>query len=421
MAATDQNKPALTHELFDQLTGIIENFQFRAEKLTALYERMREDFKKVNIELDRKNEQLAQSLKKQEEIQLYLNSILGSMNNGVIGVNMLQRITHFNKAAAEVTGFSVDEAIGKPYSGLLSRNSDGETSVLHVLRTGKGLARDEKVIWNKDGRPVPVSFQTAMLKDPSGLPIGAVEIFSDISRIKALEEEMQQSKTMAAIGEMAATVAHEIRNPLSAMGMWATLLEREVAQESQSRTILKRILEGLSRLNRIVSNLLVYSRPVKPQLRNVALQQVLDETIDFVEIEVERQGHGLTIKKEWNASPVQVNVDPEKLQQVVMNLSLNAIQAMASGGTLTVQIDPQIGGAEAGYASFSIIDTGCGISKEDIEKIWVPFYTTKTNGTGLGLAIVKKIVESHAGIIEVKSEIDKGTAVKVYLPLAKPR
>jgi PAS domain S-box-containing protein len=419
MAVKEKKKPALTQEMFESLTGIIENFQARAQKLADSYERMREDFKKVNVELDRKNEQLAQSLRKQEEIQLYLNSILESMNNGVIGVNMMERITHFNKAAADITGFAPDEVIDKPYADLFTKNSEGETSLLHVLRTGRGLARDEKVVWHKDGHPVPVSFQTAMLKDPSGVPLGAVEIFSDISRIKALEEEMQQAKTMAALGEMAATVAHEIRNPLSAMGMWATLLEREVAPESQSRTILHRILEGLSRLNRIVSNLLVYSRPVRPQLRAVALQQVVNETIDFVEIEIERQGQGIRVNKAWAQEPVNVLVDPEKLQQVIMNLSLNAIQAMPKGGVLTVQIDPAAGGANAGYASFCVNDTGCGITRENLEKIWVPFYTTKSNGTGLGLAIVKKIVESHAGVIEVTSEIDKGTAVRVFLPLAK--
>jgi PAS domain S-box-containing protein len=418
MAVARKNTPVLTQEMFDSLTGIIEDFQARAEKLAVLYERMRQDFKKVNVELDKKNEQLAQSLRKQEEIQTYLGSILESMNSGVVGVNTVERITHFNKAASEITGFPPEEVIDKKYSDLFPKNSEGETSLLQVLRTGKGLARDEKVIWHRDGHPLPVSFQTALLTDPSGATLGAVEIFSDISRIKALEEEMQQTKTMAALGEMAATVAHEIRNPLSAMGMWATLLEREIAPESQSRNIVHKILEGLSRLNRIVSNLLVYSRPVKPQLRPVPLQQLLSETSDFVEIEIERQGQNIEVHKAWDGEAVQVLMDPEKLQQVIMNLALNAIQAMPKGGTLTVRIDSTEG--DTGYGSFSISDTGCGISKENLDKIWLPFFTTKSNGTGLGLAIVKKIVESHSGVIEVASEIDKGTTVKVFLPLAKP-
>ena len=420
MAVKNQMPPApatIPQEMFEALSRAFEDFQVRAEKLREAYGRMQEDFKKVNIELDAKNEQLAQSLRKQEEIQLYLNSILESMNNGVIGINIVEHITHFNRAASDITGYSSAEVLGKKYSDFFLKGVDEESSLLQVLRTGRGLNRDEKAIRHKEGHPLPVSFQTAMLRDPGGAPIGAVEIFSDISRLKALEEEMQQAKTMAALGEMAATMAHEIRNPLGAMGMWADLLEREIPAESGSKKLVNRIIEGLGRLNRIVSNLLVYSRPVRPNLRRVALDQVLSETVDFVGIEIERQEQKVKLMKLLDGGPVFVQVDPEKLQQVIMNLSLNAIQAMPKGGTLTVQIDRSCS-AKAGYTSFSVIDTGSGIAPEVLDKIFDPFFTTKANGTGLGLAIVKKIVESHAGYIDVNSTPEQGTTVQVFLPCA---
>lgn len=252
--------PAATipQEMFEALSRAFDDFQVRAEKLREAYARMQEDFKKVNIELDVKNEQLAQSLLKQEEIQLYLNSILESMNNGVIGIDIMECITHFNRAASDITGYSSGEVMGKKYSDFFLKGVEEKSSLLQVLRTGRGHNRDEKAIRHKQGHPLPVSFQTALLRDPAGAPIGAVEIFSDISRIKALEEEMQQAKTMAALGEMAATMAHEIRNPLGAMGMWADLLEREIPAESGSKKLVNRIIEGLGRLNRIVTNLLAY-------------------------------------------------------------------------------------------------------------------------------------------------------------------
>jgi PAS domain S-box-containing protein len=414
----EKKKPAtIPQEMFEALSKAFEDFQIRAEKLSVAYQRMQEDFKKVNIELDSKNEQLAQSLKKQEEIQLHLNSILESMNNGVIGINIMERITHFNRAASDITGYSSGEVLDKKYSDFFSKGVEEESSLLQVLRTGRGLNRDEKAIRHKTGHPLPVSFQTALLRDPSGAPIGAVEIFSDISRIKALEEEMQQAKTMAAIGEMAATMAHEIRNPLGAMGMWADLLGHEIPEASDGRKHLNRIVEGLGRMNRIVSNLLVYSRPVKPQLRRVALDQILSETVDFVGIEIERQEQKVRLVKMADGEAVFVDVDPEKLQQVIMNLSLNAVQAMPKGGTLTVKID-RTSGAQQGFVSFSISDTGSGIAPENLGKIFDPFFTTKANGTGLGLAIVKKIVESHAGYIDVNSKPDEGTTVQVFLPRA---
>jgi PAS domain S-box-containing protein len=417
MTIAKTGKKQLSSEVFETLQRAFSDFQVRAEKLGAAYSNMQRDFKNINIELDAKNEQLAQSLKKQEEIQIYLSSILESMNNGVIGIDIMGNITHFNPAAADITGFAPGEAIGRPYA-MVFKNAGDAPTLLGVLHSGKEHKGDEKVLWHKDNHPVPVWFQTALLKDPRNRILGAVEIFSDISRIKSLEEQMQHTKTMAALGEMAATVAHEIRNPLGAMGMWAGLLERDMGPDDERKKLVKRILEGLSRLNRIVSNLLVYSRPVKAQFRPVVLRRLLHETIDFVEIEAQRQGHAIGVKKRWRSTEnATVLADPEKIQQVIMNLCINSIQAMPKGGTLSVYID-RIKDERAEFASFRIADTGIGIAREHIDKIFDPFYTTKENGTGLGLAIVKKIVESHSGYLDVTSVVNKGTTVKVFLPLA---
>jgi PAS domain S-box len=417
MITEKTRKKELSPEVFETLQRAFSDFQVRAEKLGVAYNNMQRDFKNINIELDAKNEQLAESLKKQEEIQIYLSSILESMNNGVIGVDIMGNVTHFNPAAADITGFSPEEAISRSYAQVFKNNNDDPT-LLRTLHSGKEHKGDEKVLWHKDNHPVPVWFQTALLKDPRNRTLGAVEIFSDISRIKALEEQMQHTKTMAALGEMAATVAHEIRNPLGAMGMWAGLLERDMGPDDERKKLVKRIMEGLSRLNRIVSNLLVYSRPVKAQFRPVMLRHLLHETIDFVEIEAQRQGHAIAVKKRWRSNEnASVLADPEKIQQVIMNLCINSIQAMPKGGTLSVYID-KIQDKRAEFASFRITDTGIGIAREHIDKIFDPFYTTKENGTGLGLAIVKKIVESHSGYLDVTSVINKGTTVKVFLPLA---
>jgi len=421
VAEMSENKTDLSTmpaELIVTLQNAFTEFQQKAERLSGAYEAMQADFKKINIELDKKNSELEESLSQQEEMRTYLNSILESMENGVIGVDMEGNITHFNRAASEITGFHVDEVYQKPYIAFFSKESQEEPMLLHVLNTGKELKRDEKVMWHHDGHPVPVSYQTAVLRDSKGMRIGAVEIFSDISKIKALEKEMQQAKTMAALGEMSATVAHEIRNPLGAMGVWAGLLERDLGGDDPRKKTLGKIIEGLSKLNKIVSNLLVYTRPVKAELRKVQIDKVLSEITDFVQIEIERIGQTISIERSFCDDPVFVLVDPEKMGQVVMNLCLNAIQAMPNGGKLTIAIEKQ-SDIRYGYASFSIIDTGIGIEKDALSKVFDPFFTTKENGTGLGLAIVKKFVESHSGYIDVKSVVGEGTAVKVFLPLLK--
>jgi PAS domain S-box-containing protein len=412
------NNSSPSPEMFAALEQAFAEFQSRAEKLSGAYAIMQEDVKKVNLELDRKNVELAESLSALERTQTFLNSILESMNNGVIAIDTAGRITQFNQAAADILGYTLEETAGKPYAEVFARERDKNNSLLAVLSSGTGHMRDEKVIWHKEGYPAPVSFQSALLKDQHGDVLGAVEIFSDISRIKALEEEMRRTKTMAALGEMSATVAHEIRNPLGAMGVWAGLLDRDFDRDDPRRGTLKKIIDGLGRLNRIVSNLLVYSRPIKAELRSVCLQDLLNETVNFIEIEIDRLEYGITVKKDWRADqPVCISVDPEKMQQVIMNLCLNAMQAMSAGGTLTVSVRkaPQ---RMNEYACFTVADTGPGIERERLDKIFDPFHTTKENGTGLGLAIVKKFIEHHSGYITVDSSAGKGTHFSVYVPLA---
>ncbi|KMQ51601.1 sensory histidine kinase AtoS [Chitinispirillum alkaliphilum] len=419
MKSVPANEEALSVEVYENLHKAFTEFQVRAEKLSLAYSAMQQDFKKVNIELENKNNELAGSLAKQEEIQTYLSSILESMDNGVIGIDVSGAITQFNRAASQITGYDPEEVLFRDYRDVFIASDQAETALLNTLETEKGQIRDERVFWHKDGHPVPVSYQTAILKDRKGNKLGAVEIFSDISRIKAMEKEMQQSRTMAALGEMSATVAHEIRNPLGAMGVWAGLLERDLEPGDPRIRTLGKITDGLSKLNKIVSNLLVYTRPVTTEFCKLDLGTLLEEIVDFTEIEIERLGANIEVVKDLHREEkLFVLADPEKMSQAIMNLCLNAVQAMENGGTLKVAL--QRGKRNnAGYVGFSITDTGIGMEKDIARKIFDPFFTTKENGTGLGLAIVKKIIESHSGHIDLKTTVDNGTVVKVFIPFLK--
>ncbi|MBN1308605.1 MAG: PAS domain S-box protein [Chitinispirillaceae bacterium] len=419
MTAAEQVLPtALTSEVMASFQKIIADFQVRAERLSAAYAAMREDFRKINLELDRKNSELCESLARQEEMQTYLDSILQSMENGVIGIDIDGAVTHFNRAAEEITGYSVGEVLRQPYATFFPGETGGEPELVRVLHGGGyGSRMKERALRHRDGHTIPVSYHHALLRDRTGEKRGAVEVFSDISKLKALEEEMQQTRTMAALGEMSATVAHEIRNPLGAMGMWAALLERDFTDDDPRRSTLGKIVEGISHLNKIVTNLLVFTRPVKPELRKADMVKIVGEIVEFVRIEIERLEQEVTVVNETGEGAIHVLADPEKINQVLLNLCLNATQAMPEGGTLRVGVAEGV----KGYAALTVADTGCGIAPDDIVKIFDPFFTTKENGTGLGLAIVKKFVESHSGYVDVDSVPSKGTTVKVFIPQLKER
>ncbi|MDR0307524.1 MAG: PAS domain-containing protein [Chitinispirillales bacterium] len=406
----------ISAEVFESLRKAFIDFQIRSEKLERAYGAMQEDFKKVNLELDRKNLELKGSLAKQEEAETYLDSILQAMDNGVVGVDTTGVITHFNAAAAQITGFEPEAVLGRSYSDVFA-DKKGESVILSTLRSGCEVRQDERILWTKNNQPVPVMFHTAVLRDSGGNGLGAVEVFSDLSRVKALEKEMHQAKTMAALGEMSATIAHEIRNPLGAMGVWAGLLERDMEPQDPRRKTLGRITEGLSKLNKIVSNLLVYTRPMASEFRRVPLYSLLEEIVDFTQVEIERLERQIIVKKNFTGfEELHVLVDPEKINQAIINLCLNSVQAMENGGTLSVDLERDV--HESRYVSFSIRDTGCGISKENLDKIFDPFFTTKEDGTGLGLAIVKKIIESHGGLIDIQSVLENGTQIRCFLPVA---
>lgn len=399
------------------LQNAFESFRERADLLERAYNHMAEKFSELNIELDEKNRRLEESLSEQDRLRVQLESILETMHNGVISVDTMGRVTQFNRAAEEISGYTRSSVIGEQVDTCFGDKGFSEGTIYEVLRSGKGHERDEKVLWSSCGDPVPVVYQSSLLKDHSGELLGAVEIFSDISRVKELEKENQQNKTLAALGEMAATLAHEIKNPLGAMGTWARLLDRTFPPEDSRKNTLGKIVDALSRLNKIVSSMLIFGRQGNAvSFRTINIKELLHEFIDSMEVEVVFvSGKSIEVIKEWNDIPLYVAIEPEKIRQVLLNLVINAVQAMGEEGVLTVTcIDPEKNGE---YVQINVADTGSGIPETELETIFTPFHTTKENGTGLGLAIVKKMMEFHKGVISVKSTQNSGTTFELFLPV----
>ncbi len=418
----NQNKIMTDSKNIALLKDVFAKFEHNSKKLENAYSKMQKDFKKLNLELDAKNEELTNMLHETGIARERLNSILQSLKNGVILVNVDGVISHFNKAA-EMIGLKTKDALGKFYEDIIPYAKESK-GIMHTLKTKIDIKYEEREITLKDGSRLPVRYSASLVKDDKGVVTGALEVFQDISDIKNMQQEIQQTRTLAALGEMSATVAHEIRNPLGGIGTYAALLERDLDIKDPRRKLVKNILSGITSLNKIVTNLLVYTRPMLGGLKKIPLNDIVKEIGDFALLEIQNK-HGKNIKLKYQIPQraLYSSIDPEKIQQLLLNLFFNSADAIKHKGEIILyikQTSKQL--AKDSYSGvkkwncIGIKDTGVGIPKEKMEKIFNPFFTTKEDGTGLGLAIVRKIAEFHNGYIFAKSQIGKGTAFELYLP-----
>jgi two-component system, NtrC family, sensor histidine kinase AtoS len=418
MSASDQ-LPEHTLDLgtagprLDAFTDSYILFKETTRKYREAYEQLEAQFESLNVKLEDTNLELRRSLEEKDRVSNYLNNILESLTGGVLVVDAQGEIALLNRAAEDITGRTQEEALGQPYEKAIGLDSGRRNSVLHTLETGESLSNREKVLTHPDGRSIPLGFSTSMVRDEAGTVLGAVEVFNDMTEVKRLEAEVQRAHTLAALGEMAATVAHEIRNPLSGIANFASLLGRDLETDDPRRRLVNKITEGIGRLNRIVTSLLTYTRPLSLNAHQVNLVDLIEEATAFFEIGLERDRDNVTVKRDYQTPESICCIDPEQFQQVILNLLQNAVQAMPEGGCVTIAVAP--GPDEAG-ALFSVRDTGAGMTADIQEKLFTPFFTTKEDGTGLGLATSRKIVEAHGGQIHVESEPGAGTCFSVTIP-----
>ena len=253
---------------------------------------------------------------------------------------------------------------------------------------------------------VEVSLSQYSLKDK----IGFQGVIHDVTKVKQLEREREQRKHLAILGEMAARIAHEIKNPLASIQTGIQLLESQVAEDEKQRTYYERLLGEIQRVDKILKGLLTYARDDHLELKTTKVEQVIKRFQELFQPTARKEKIKLQVKIQENLPEIQI--DEHKLEQVLWNLCLNAVQASKAGHRINLDVSKSDGGIK-----ITIQDQGIGIPKESLEKIFQPFFSTRTHGSGLGLAISKKIVELHKGELQIESELNKGTTVMIYLPV----
>ncbi|BFU90932.1 MAG: sensor histidine kinase [Nitrospira sp.] len=379
------------------LQAAFRSFDEAAHTLQQSYSALTARVEQMDLELAQSNEALRRQLGDNEAMRVHLDGILESLSTGVLVVDACETISRSNRAAETLLGATDAELRNRRATDVLA---------------GAGLSVCDRP--QRIGQTV-VSISRVPLRNDSGERSGHLILFQDITRIYQLEEQLQRKERLAAMGELIGRIAHEIRNPLGSVELFASMLQRDLAERSSAKRYAQQISEAVQSMDRLLGNLLLYTRPVRMVRDWHLAEPLIGESIKLA-------AHALT------RVPVQIRVDISRevhsiwchdgqLKQVLVNLIVNAVQAMPNGGVLAISLSqeaPQTLSMSA--VRLTVRDSGMGIDPAHRSRIFDPFFTTKDEGTGLGLAIVYSIVEAHQGRIDVESTVGQGTACAIILP-----
>lgn len=355
-----------------------------------------------------------------EKLRADYDDLLSSLQDAVIILDPGAEVVSVNLAAEELTGCSRSQVSGRPIQELFPPPAPLADLVHKTLQLGRSHARFDAFLVAAHGRELPVSASASLLSDAEGRTRGVVLALRDLSRVRELEEQVRRSERLAALGGLAAGVAHEVRNPLAGVRAAAQLLEREPAFPAALREYTGVIIREVDRLNHLVDDLLTFTGRRPPAIAACNLNQLVDEALRLEEPRLQAVRVGVV--RQYDPAIPPVAADAGQLLQVFLNLVRNGAEAMqGQGGELTLRtrferLAPQCGGRPAGVVE--IVDSGPGIPAEIRGRLFTPFFSTKEGGTGLGLAISLRIVEEHGGAVEVQGEVGRGTTLRVLLPLA---
>jgi len=339
-------------------------------------------------------------------VQAFSDNLMENMPMGLMAIGRNGRITAFNQTAESILQRKAAEVIGRQADDILSASC---RELLRSLEMDKRMIEREIDCPLTDGRMTPLEVIATILEG-EGDEYESVVLFRDITEIRQLKNEIVRSQRLASLGSLAAGVAHEIRNPLSSIKGFATYFKERYRDNPEDGKTADIMIQEVDRLNRVISQLLDFARPMQMHRQETPVQIILRQALRVIETQALKQG--ITIEADLPSDLPEVRIDADRMKQVFLNLYLNALGAMGKGGVLFVSASELPGR----IVQIEIRDNGTGIASGDLGRIFDPYFTTKPSGTGLGLAIVQKIVEAHGGEIKVVSLPGQGTTVSILLP-----
>jgi two-component system NtrC family sensor kinase len=352
------------------------------------------------------------------ETKFFLESVIEKAGDAISVMDLEGRILYWNEGAERIYGYKKEEVIGKrpsefflPGDEKTKRDDECQMdSLMSRVREGEVVSNHEARRKTKDGREITVRMTVSPLRNAEGAIIGATRICRDITHLKKAEERLILAERLSSLGELTAGVAHELRNPLAGIKINTQVLSRKKDLSETDRRVLEGTLEGVEKIQKIVDDMLHFARPKPAHFREENINEVIEKSLAVLQAKL-RKGNISLMFTRGEGLP-RVRIDVHQVQQVLINLMLNAVQAMARGGTLTVRTFRENGSG----VGVEIRDTGVGIPAANLKKIFDPFFTTKSEGTGLGLSITMKILDNHRASLEVESEEGKGSVFTLHFP-----
>ena len=419
-ALKDTTDPKTLMEAFELFNQVSSN-------LTESYEKLKEEANELKIEVAQKNEELKRNLAENETLRNYLENIIQSISSGMIVIDIDGNITLVNQNAERIIGTTKKKLIGNNYNVLFQ-------NLLSIQKLKETISKSapfelEFPYTNQKKEKFILGVTVSSIYNEKKQIDGYIIDFRDLKNIKALEEKAGRVTRLTAMGEMAAKMAHEIRNPLGSIELFASLLKKQLADKPEKVEIAENIISGVKNLNRTVTNILHFSRPADPEINEIEIEKLLENLVSFM---IQKIPKNINVITKFGKKRYPTEGDSELLKQMFSNIILNGIQSMPEGGTLTVKTSYRkaLKNRSAKYyqnkskikipCSFlkiNIADTGIGIDKENLNVVFQPFFTTRNRGTGLGLSIIEKIIQQHNGYINIKSKSGTGTLVSVELPI----
>jgi len=351
-----------------------------------------------------------------EQLRVDTNYILENMSSGVLVVAESGTVVTINAAAGDILEIGGDEVIGRSVKDALGqRVPDLAGELTAALATTRGTHRKEIAARTRAGGSRPLGISISFLTEDSMRRRGAIAVFQDLTEVHEMRERVRKADRLAAIGELSAGIAHELRNPLASISGSIEMLYNELKLDGENMRLMELIMRESDRLDRIISDFLDFAKLRTPSKYPTKLERALEETLMLLSKNAEKSD-GISTRLECDPRLPEVWMDDEQMRQVFLNLAVNACEAMDKGGTLEITALA----SERGLVRVSFTDNGPGIDPQEMARMFEPFFTTKEGGTGLGLAIANKIVVAHGGMIEYRNRDQRGAEFTIVLPVGAP-